>query len=211
MYIPAYHAENDLNKVQSLIDAHPLGVWVTLGAQGLIANHIPFVLDRGRGEFGCLRAHVSRANSVWQQLDAEAESVVIFQGPQSYITPNWYPSKQADGKVVPTWNYVVAHAHGRARVIEDPRWILQLLCDLTAHNEAKQALPWQVADAPQDFIERLARAVVGIEIPISKLQGKSKLSQDEAMPDRLGTVAGLARLGDENSQALADLIAARIN
>lgn len=214
MYIPAYHAENDLNKVQSLIDAHPLGAWVTLGAQGLIANHIPFVLDRSRGEFGCLRAHVSRANSVWQQLDAEAESVVMFQGPQSYITPNWYPSKQADGKVVPTWNYVVAHAHGRARVIEDPRWILQLLCDLSAHSEAqqaKQALPWQVADAPQDFIERLARAVVGIEIPISKLQGKSKLSQDEAMPDRLGTVAGLASLGGENSVALADLIAARIN
>ena len=206
MYIPPYHAENDLNTVQSLIDAQPLGAWVALGPDGLIANHIPFILDRSRGEFGTLRAHVSRANTVWQQLSAEQDSLVMFQGPQSYITPSWYPTRLTEGTVVPTWNYAVVHAHGKPQVIEDPRWMLQFLNDLTEHNESGQAMPWKVADAPREFIERLARAVVGIEIPITKLQGKWKLSQDEAMPDRRGTVAGLAALGDANSLALARLV-----
>ncbi|MCV2369067.1 FMN-binding negative transcriptional regulator [Roseateles oligotrophus] len=210
MYIPPYHAETDLDTVQSLIDAQPLGAWVTLSPDGLIANHIPFILDRSRGEFGVLRAHVSRANTVWQRFSTEQDSLVMFQGPQSYITPSWYPTRLSEGKVVPTWNYAVVHAHGRPRAIEDPRWILQLLKDLTEHSEAGQAMPWKVADAPQEFIERLARAVVGIEIPITKLQGKWKLSQDEAMPDRLGTVAGLAALGDANSLALARLVEEQI-
>jgi transcriptional regulator len=210
MYIPPYHAETDLNAVQSLIEAQPLGAWVISGAEGLIANHIPFILDRSRGEFGTLRAHVSRANPVWQQLAAETDSLVMFQGPQSYITPSWYPTRLSEGKVVPTWNYVVAHAHGRARAIEDPHWIAQLLGDLTEHSEAGQAMPWKVADAPPEFIERLARAVVGIEIPLRKLVGKSKLSQDEAMPDRLGTAEGLAARGDANSVALARLVRERI-
>jgi transcriptional regulator len=206
MYIPPYHAENEPATLQGLIDDYPLGSWVTLSAGALTANHIPFVLDRSRGEFGTLRGHVSRANNVWQQLSAEPESLVIFQGPQSYITPSWYPSKQLDGRVVPTWDYAVVHAHGRPRAIEDPRWIAQLLSDLTDRNEAKQPLPWQVADAPADFIAKLARAVVGIEIPLSRLVGRWKLSQDETMPDRLGTVAGLAAAGDANSAALARLV-----
>lgn len=206
MYIPPYHAETELATLQGLIDAHPLGAWVTLGAGALAANHIPFILDRSRGEFGTLRGHVSRANSVWRELPGEIDSLVIFQGPQAYITPSWYPSKQLDGRVVPTWDYVVVHAHGRPRAIEDPQWIAQLLIDLTDHNEAKQALPWQVADAPADFIAKLARAVVGIEIPLSRLEGRWKLSQDEAMPDRIGSAAGLAAMGDTSSAALARLI-----
>ncbi|MCV2355599.1 FMN-binding negative transcriptional regulator [Paucibacter sp. B2R-40] len=211
MYVPPYHAQTELNSVQSLIEAQPLGAWVISGAEGLIANHIPFILDRSRGEFGTLRAHVSRANPVWQQLAASTDSLVMFQGPQSYITPSWYPTRLTEGKVVPTWNYVVAHAHGKARAVEDPRWILQLLRDLTEHSEAQQALPWKIEDAPLDFISRLARAVVGIEIPISKLQGKWKLSQDEAMPDRLGTADKLLALGDANSVALAGLVTEQIN
>ncbi len=210
MYIPAYHAEHDLNTLQSLIDAHSLGAWVTLGSGGLIANHIPFILDRSRGEFGTLRAHVSRANTVWQELSGEQDSLVMFQGPHAYITPSWYPTRLSQGKVVPTWDYVVVHAHGKARVIEDPQWMLQLLNDLTAHNEAGRPSPWRVSDAPADFIAKLARAVVGIEIPISRLQGRWKLSQDEAMPDRLGTVAGLAEQADANSIALAQLVGEQI-
>ncbi|MDC8772950.1 FMN-binding negative transcriptional regulator [Roseateles albus] len=210
MYIPPYHAETDVSTVLSLIETQPLGAWVTVGADGLIANHIPFILDRGRGELGTLRAHVSRANPVWQQLSREVDSLVMFQGPHAYITPSWYPTRLTEGKVVPTWNYVVAHAHGQAHAIEDPHWIAQLLFDLTEHSEAQQAMPWKLADAPQDFIQCLARAVVGIEIPISKLQGKWKLSQDEAMADRLGTVEGLAALGDANSVALAHLVRQQI-
>lgn len=210
MYIPNYHAENDLNTLQSLIAAHSLGAWVTLGADGLIANHIPFVLDRSGGEFGTLRGHVARANSVWQQLSLELDSVVMFQGPHAYITPSWYPSRLSDGKVVPTWNYAVVHAHGRPRVIDDPQWMLQLLNDLTDHNEAGQPLPWRVGDAPPDFIAKLSRAVVGIEIPIRRLEGRWKLSQDEAMPDRLGTVAGLAALGDASAAELSRMVGEQI-
>lgn len=210
MYIPPYHAQHDLNKMQSLIESHSLGAWVTLGAEGLIANHIPFVLDRSAGEFGTLRGHVSRANRVWQQLSSELDSLVLFQGPHAYITPTWYPSRldkgSGEGRVVPTWDYVAVHASGRPRVVEDPQWLLQLLHDLTDQNEAAHALPWRVDDAPADFIGKLARAVVGIEIPISKLQGRWKLSQDEALPDRRGTVEGLRALGDVNASALAQLI-----
>lgn len=206
MYVPKYHAMPDIHDAHALIDAHPLGAWVAPGEDGLIANHIPFLLDRSRGPFGTLLGHVSRANPVWHQLPELAPSVVMFQGPQSYITPNWYPSKLADGKVVPTWNYCVAHAHGVARPIDDREWLQEMLMRLTAFNESSQPSPWQVTDAPADFIDKMARAVVGIEIAIERLDGKLKVSQDEALQDRLGTVAGLESEGTEKAAAMASLV-----
>jgi len=190
----------------ALIDAHPLGAWVAITDDGLVANHIPFVLDRSQGKFGTLLGHVSRANRVWEQLSTSAESIVMFQGPQSYITPGWYPSKQKDGKVVPTWNYSVAHVHGVARAVDDRDWLHRLLEQLTAANESSRTSPWKITDAPSDYIDKMIRAVVGIEIPIARLVGKLKVSQDEPMQDRLGTVTGLRTEGGEDAVKMASLV-----
>lgn len=206
MYIPKLHQQTDIGASQTLIETNPLGAWVAPSENGLVANHIPFLLDRSRGKFGTLLGHVSRANPIWQQFSASEHSVVLFQGPQAYITPGWYPGKAEHGKVVPTWNYAVAHAHGIPRAVQDETWLRDLLSRLTAVNEASQQTPWKVADAPADFIAKLLRAVVGIEIPIESLVGKLKASQDEALRDRLGTVIGLEAKGDENASAMALLV-----
>lgn len=206
MYVSKHHALPEPGEAQALIEAHPLGAWVVPGSEGLVANHVPFLLDRSRGPFGTLMGHVSRANPVWKLLPASRHSVVMFQGPQTYITPGWYPGKQAHGKVVPTWNYAVAHAHGVARAIDDEHWLRGMLTRLTAAHESSKQLPWKMTDAPADFIDKLLRAVVGIEIPIDRLVGKLKASQDEALQDRWGTVNGLAAEGTENAAAMALLV-----
>ena len=206
MYISKHHVLPDLAEARALMEAHPLGAWVAPSSEGLVANHVPFLLDRSRGKFGTLLGHVARANPVWRQLPDSDQSVVMFQGPQSYITPGWYPGKQAHGKVVPTWNYAVAHAHGVARAITDEAWLRELLVRLTAAHESTRQSPWKVTDAPPDFIDKLTRAVVGIEIPIERLVGKLKASQDEDLQDRRGTVAGLAAEGTENAAAMASLV-----
>jgi transcriptional regulator len=217
MYLPTYHEEKDLDVLHALIQTHPLGTWVSMTNGGLDANHIPFILDKSRGEFGVLRAHVARANPIWKMLLSDVPSIVTFQGAQSYITPNWYPSKQIAGKVVPTWNYTVVHAHGIATAIEDRDWILQMVSDLTDRNEASVALssvgaaPWKVSDAPEEFIQRLLGAIVGIEIPITAIKGRWKLSQDEALEDRIGTAKGLREIGTPDSIALSDLVKSRID
>ncbi len=210
MYLPPYHVETDASVMQSLILRYPLGTWVTSGADGMAANHIPFVLDPARGPHGTLRAHVARANPIWRMLSDGADSLVIFQGPQSYITPSWYPGKLADGKVVPTWNYTVVHARGVACAMEDPVWIHRLIADLTQANESSKPQPWQVSDAPAEFIAQMAKAIVGIEITLTGMEGKWKLSQDETLADRQGTVAGLAAQGDSNAAALSQLVQERI-
>jgi len=150
--------------------------------------------------------HVARANTVWQQLSPDASSVVLFQGPQAYITPNWYPGKLEHGKVVPTWNYAVVHAHGTAGVIEDRVWMLNMLNRLTNSQEAGNTKPWRVGDGPAEFIDKLMQAIVGIEIPIDRLEGKLKASQDEDWQDRQGTVKGLQSSPADESQAMAKLV-----
>ncbi len=171
--------------------SHPLGAWVCACADGLVANHLPFFLDRSRGPLGTLVAHVARANPVWRALAAASPSVVMFLGPQAYITPGWYPGKAAHGRVVPTWNYAAVHAHGCMRTIDDPGALWDLLNRLTDTHEAGLPQPWRVVDAPAAFIDQNLRAIVGIEMPIDRLEGKLKASQDEARGDRLGTVRGL--------------------
>lgn len=210
MYIPPYHEEQNLDVLHGLMRAHPLGAWVALGPAGLTANHLPFVLDATRGPYGTLRAHVSRENPVWQALSTAVPSIVMFQGPQSYITPSWYPTKPIDGKVVPTWNYAVVHAHGTPAVIHDRDWLLQAVTDLTRQSEAHRPDPWKVSDAPREFIDKLLGAIVGIEIPISEIHGKWKVSQDEALPDRIATAKALLQLDDPNAKALSGLVSGRI-
>lgn len=208
MYIPEHFAERELTVLHSLIEAHPLGTWVTTAAGQLVVNHLPFVLDADRGEFGTLTGHVARANDVWKTA-SEAESVVVFQGPEAYITPSWYPTKQEHGKVVPTWNYVVVHAHGVPRVITDSEWLRQQVSRLTQRHEAGRQVPWEVSDAPPAYINAMLGGIVGIEIPIARVVGKWKVSQNRPEPDRRGVVAGLSEGSDPTSQQVAHLVRGR--
>lgn len=206
MYIPRQFEETRIDVLHRLMKAHPLAAFVVIGDSGLVVNHVPFLIDDTEGQFGTLRAHLPRANPVWRQFSGEAEAVAIFQGPESYITPSWYPSKHADGKAVPTWNYAVVHAHGHPRVVEDAQWLLSHLTELTDEHEAGQALPWKVSDAPKDYTDRLIEALVGIEIPISRICGKWKVSQNRPRADKLGVAAGLESRADDRSHAMAELV-----
>lgn len=210
MYVSSHHQLNDREAMISLMESHPLGAWVLHSQAGLVANHVPFFLDRARGPHGTLMGHVARANGVWRQLSQEAPSVVIFQGAQSYITPSWYPGKAEHGKVVPTWNYVVTHAHGTARLMEDPEWMLDMLNRLTDANESFSSQPWRVGDAPFGYIEKLMLGIVGIEITIDRLEGKLKASQDEDLADRHGTVKGLQSNHSDQSRAMAGLLSSTL-
>lgn len=211
MYVNPLHRLTDRETLFALMESHPLGAWVCHGRDGLVANHVPFQLDRSRGPFGTLIGHVSRANSVWRDLASAGPSVVLFQGAQAYITPGWYPGKEEHGEVVPTWNYAVAHAHGVARVVDDRNWVFDMLRRLTEVHEAPRPSPWSISDAPAPFMDKMLRAIVGIEIPINRLEGKLKASQDEAMPDRLGTVRGLREQACDRARAMASLVQSAID
>jgi transcriptional regulator len=206
MYTPKHHEELDLAVLHALIKAHPLGAWVIQSEGEIVVNHIPLLLDATRGKHGTLVGHVARANAAWKSFSTTSNSIVIFQGAESYITPSWYPSKHEHGKVVPTWNYAVVHAHGIPRAIDDRDWLLEHLTQLTHEHESKQALPWKLSDAPQDFIRRMMQAIVGIELPIDKLVGKWKVDQDSVDADKLGVVAGLMERGDSPSKEMAALV-----
>jgi len=206
MYMPKHHEETRLGVLHALIRSHPLGAWVVPGRGELIANHIPFLLDTTRGEYGTLVGHVARANPIWQIDDGPVPSVVIFQGAESYITPSWYPSKQEHGKAVPTWNYAVVHVHGQPSFIEDREWLYAHVGRLTGEHEARQADPWHVEDAPADFTEALLRAIVGVEIRIQRIEGKWKTSQNRPARDRQGVVDGLLGKGDAHAAAMAELV-----
>jgi len=208
MYLPQHFAESRPQLLHELIRSYPFCTLVVLAEGELIANHIPMLLDPDSGPHGTLRGHVSRSNSVWSHLEG-IEALAIFQGPHAYISPNWYPSRQSDGKVVPTWNYAVVHAYGHARAIQDPAWLLENVSRLTVAQEAGQMHPWQVADAPRDYIEQMLRGIVGVELPVSRMQGKWKVSQNRTQADRLGAVAGLQSRSEEQAHAMAALIAER--
>ncbi|HEX2690816.1 MAG TPA: FMN-binding negative transcriptional regulator [Kofleriaceae bacterium] len=214
MYLPALFHEARTPVLHDLIRAHPLAVLVTLDTRGLVANHIPMEIDAAAGEFGTLRGHVARANPVWKSHRPEVEAMAVFQGPHSYITPSYYPTKQETGKVVPTWNYATVHGYGPLRVIEDVAWLRQLVERLTDRHEAQRPraaseVPWKVSDAPESFLDNMLLAIVGIEIPISRLEGKWKVSQNRPPEDRAGVAAGLDTGGDPMRQAMAELVRAR--
>jgi transcriptional regulator len=201
MYIPESFAETRLEVLRALIRRHPLGTLVVMTAEGLTVNHVPFFVGDG-----VLRAHVARANPLWRIADRQVQAVAIFQGPDGYVTPSWYPSKaESGGKAVPTWNYVVVHAHGPLRLIEDPAWLRAHLEEMTAAHEAGRAHPWKIGDAPEDYVTGLLGAIVGIELSVSRLEGKWKLSQNRAPADRAAVVEGLRADGDD---VLAELVRA---
>ncbi|MCI0546878.1 MAG: FMN-binding negative transcriptional regulator [Candidatus Rokubacteria bacterium] len=206
MYVPPHFAETRIDVIHRRIADHPLAVLVTFGADGLEANHLPLELDPEPAPLGRLIGHVSRANPVWREFSREVEALAVFQGPDRYITPAWYPTKQESGKVVPTWNYAVVHAYGPLRIIEDPGWLRALVERLTNRHEAHRTAPWQVTDAPAEYIEAQLRGIVGIEIPISRLTGKWKVSQNRGAADRQGVVQGLGALPDPEAAAMAALV-----
>jgi transcriptional regulator len=206
MYIPSHFEETRIEQLHGLIQAYPFGTLVTLDNGELNANHIPFELDCTASPSGMLRAHVARSNPVWRNSSSQVGALAIFQGAQAYVTPSWYATKQETGKVVPTYNYMVVHASGPIRVIDDPVWLRGLLDRLTNHFEHSQQAPWKVSDAPDDFIEKTLPAIIGIEIPIKKLLGKWKVSQNRSEADRLGVVRGLQGTGDADAIAVADAV-----
>ncbi len=207
MYLPAHFRQDDPAALRALIRAHPLGMLARFGAGGLSADPLPFLHDDAPAPHGVLRAHVARANPLWRELDG-GEVMVIFQDPGSYVTPAWYPTKDETGKVVPTWNYVCVQAWGVARAIEDRAWLRAFVERLTNIHESGRAAPWRVDDAPADYIERMLGAIVGIEIPVARMQGKWKASQNRGAAERQGVVEGLRARGDETSLRMAGLVEA---
>lgn len=201
MYLPKHFEETRVDVLHGLIRAHPLGALVTTGVSGLEANHVPFEIDPDPAPFGTLRGHVARANPVWR--DGVGDALVIFQGPELYVSPSWYPSKQEGGKVVPTWNYAVVHAHGALRAIDDAAWLRAFVTRLTDRHEGRRAAPWKVTDAPADYVDKMLTAIVGIELPIARLAGKWKVSQNRPAADRAGVIAGLEADGDDAARAMA--------
>lgn len=204
MYNPPHFEESRIEVLHQLMRAHPLAALVTLSSDGLNANHIPLHLAPQVGSLGILRGHVARANPVWQDLAEGVDVLAIFQGPQAYVTPSWYPTKQEHGKVVPTWNYTVVHAHARLRVKDDPAWVREQIEALTHQQEAAMPAPWAVADAPADYVARLANGIVGIELEITRLTGKWKVSQNQPAQNQAGVARGLRSLGEEAAAALVE-------
>lgn len=190
MYIPKHFEVTDITMMHDLIRAYPLGTLITYAENTLNANHIPFYLNDTK-PYGILNGHIARANPLVNELNPDLETLVVFNGPNAYISPLWYVTKQESGKVVPTWNYVVVHAYGKLKVIDDANWLLTQLQQLTDYNENQFAKPWTVSDAPQDFIDNLLANIVGIEIKITKLIGKWKVSQNQPQQNRDSVVAGL--------------------
>lgn len=195
MYLPAQFAESRPEELFRLMREHPLGMLVTHTSSGLEANHLPFLLDEARGPSGALLAHVARANPIWQEVSDGAEVLVVFRGAAGYISPNWYPSKQETHRHVPTWNYEVVHAHGRIHVRDDEKFVRGVVARLTRIHEAREPQPWKMTDAPVDYIADLISHIVGLEVELTRLEGKRKLSQNRDPRDFEATVRALEDRG----------------
>jgi transcriptional regulator len=196
MYLPTYFKEENPEVLRGLMAAYPLAALVTTGTDGLAANHVPLLY-----EDGMLRGHLARANPQGQSIQDGVDALAIFQGPQAYISPNWYPTKKEHGRVVPTWNYAVVHVWGRLSVYAEPDRLRAFLDRLTSTHEAGQAKPWKPSDAPSDYVEALLKAIVGIELAITRIEGKWKVSQNQPEENRMGAADALI-----HEPGMADLI-----
>lgn len=197
MYIPAHFSENRPEELHRIINEHPLGTLVTHTSQGLDANHIPFEFDAGKGPHGTLQAHIARNNPLKDIAD-DAEVMVIFRSVDAYISPNWYPSKHETHRQVPTWNYEVVHAHGRIRIIDDEKFIRGVVARLTRKHEASEPRPWKMGDAPLYYMDQMVRMIVGLEIEVTRLEGKRKLSQNREARDIAGAINALSEKNRED-------------
>ncbi len=205
MYQPPQFRDDRAEVQHALIRKYPLGLLVTAGQSGLMANLAPFLIDEAGPGPAVLRCHLARANPQWRELAGLDECMVVFQGPQAYVSPSWYPSKRETGMVVPTWNYAAVHVWGRPNAFEDEAWLRQQVASLTASQEAGRAQPWSVSDAPPDYIGAQLKGIVGVAIPISRIEGKWKVSQNRPDRDRAGAVEGL--LNEAGGEPMARLVA----
>lgn len=206
MYIPSYFTDDDLASLHGQIEATRLATLVTFDEAGLQASHIPLLLDPSQGARGTLFGHLAKANPQWKALKTGAEALLIFQGPDAYISPSFYAAKAEHGKVVPTWNYLAVHAYGRADVFTDHERLLQVVSSLTNKHETGRAEPWAVSDAPADYIDKMLNGIVGFAIPIERLEGKRKLNQNRSAEDIAGVSKGLALSQDPSDQKIAQLM-----
>jgi transcriptional regulator len=208
MYLPPHFKEDRLPVLHDAIRQSRVATLVTLASDGLIASHVPLDLDPEPAPYGILRGHVARANAQWRDAAANVQALAIFMGPEAYISPAWYPSKQEDGKVVPTWNYVAIHAYGPIEFFDDADRLLALVTRLTQSHEGKRAAPWAVSDAPTDYIRARLKGIVGFEMPIVRLEGKWKMSQNQSAANRAGAAAGLAQEGGSSEAAVSAIMTA---
>ncbi len=197
MYLPPHFAEARPEALQRVMREHPLGMLVTPGAAGPDVNHIPFIYDPAQGPLGMLTAHVARANPVWRDCPSGTPVLVVFRGAQGYISPNWYPSKHEAHRQVPTWNYEVVHARGVLKVHDDERFVRGVVARLTRRHEATESVPWRMSDSAPEYIEAMLKNIVGLEIAITELVGKAKLSQNKELRDRTGAADALAERGQD--------------
>lgn len=211
MYLSRDNEETQRGVLHQLMVDQPLGTWVSLHGEEMVVNHIPFLLAPAKGLNGTLMGHVARANPVWKSLVENVESVIIFQGPQGYISPSWYPSKQQHGKAVPTWNYITVHARGMPKVIQDSAGLREHLSAMTHTHEHNQSQPWQLSDAPESYISTMVDSIVGIEIPIDHLVGKWKLGQNRSKADQKGMIIGLQASNNRSANDLAEEITCHLN
>ncbi|WP_369958390.1 FMN-binding negative transcriptional regulator [Pseudomonas benzenivorans] len=203
MHTPAIFRQHDLPTLHRQMAASALATVVSQGPNGLQASHLPLLLEPEEGEFGTLYGHFARANGQWRDLEGGGEALAVFQGPDAYVSPGWYPSKAEHGKAVPTWNYIAVHAHGRAELFDEPERLLHLLGRLSDRHEAGRAQPWALSEAPRDYLEAMLRAIVGFALPIQRLDGQWKLSQNRSEADRASVRAGLANSAEARERELA--------
>ncbi|HIQ43987.1 MAG TPA: FMN-binding negative transcriptional regulator [Pseudomonas oleovorans] len=203
MYCPSAFRQDDLATLHQQIQASGLALLSSAGEQGLQASHLPLLLEPHEGEFGTLYGHFARANPHWRDLATGTEALVVFSGADGYVHPGWYPAKAEHGKVVPTWNYIAVHAWGQAEVFDDPERLLRLVSRLSERHEQGRARPWAVSDAPRAYIDAMLRAIVGFALPIRRIEGKWKLSQNRSASDQAGVRAGLAESVRASDRELA--------
>ena len=204
MYQPAHFVEQDADALLALMTANPLATLIRGGGE-LAADILPLQVERTDAGWR-ITEHVARANTLWREADGQPV-LLVFQGPQAYVSPNWYPSKFQHGKAVPTWNYAMVQAHGTLRAIQDPEWLRAFVTRLTERHEGGRAAPWHVADAPPDYLDAMLKAIVGIEIEVTRVEGKFKLSQNRSAEDRTGVVLGLEADATTRRQPEADALA----
>jgi transcriptional regulator len=206
MHRPDHFRVEDIAQMHALMRARPFAALVSSSANGLYGTHLPTVL-KDDGANGLIECHLARANPHWKDLADGNEALMIFQGPEGYITPSWYPSKALHGKAVPTWNYAVVHAYGRPAVVQDKDWLRRHVTELTTQQEASEAQPWAVSDAPESYVDVMLRGIVGFRFAITRLEGKWKMSQNREMPDREGVVAGLTARASGEDREIAEAVA----
>jgi transcriptional regulator len=205
MHRPDHFRIEDVQEMHALMRARPFAALVSAGASGLYGTHLPTVL-KDEGSYGTIECHLARANPHWKDLAEGGEAMMIFQGPEGYITPNWYATKAQTGKAVPTWNYAIVHAYGRPSVMKEKEWLLRHVTELSEQQERSEPQPWAVSDAPESYIDVMLRGIIGFRFEITRLEGKWKMSQNREMQDRIGVIDGLKARASGDDLEIAEAV-----